>query len=134
MISTIKNIRAASLSERDLVAKKLLNKIPPTDCSAPAELQSLMSKEYVFKLSRNKYNIVDGRQNYGVSAVYVSLQELESAYAEKSLPQGELQQLMTTWMLSPMNARESLNLKIFKLFFRAGPCTTLKALLGPSML
>ena len=87
MISTIKNIRAASLSERDLVAKKLLNKIPPTDCSAPAELQSLMSKEYVFKLSRNKYNTVDGRQNYGVSAVYVPLQELESAYAEKSMPQ-----------------------------------------------
>ena len=35
--------------------------MPPGDNSAPAELQSLMGKEYVFKLSQNKYNIVDDK-------------------------------------------------------------------------
>ena len=52
---------AAGVAERNLVDKKLLNKMPPGDNSAPAELQSLMGKEYVFKLSQNKYNIVDDK-------------------------------------------------------------------------
>lgn len=65
----------------DVSAKKLINKMPPGDDSVPSELQPLLGKELVFKLKLNKYNSVDGLQDYGVSAVYTHVGELESANA-----------------------------------------------------
>ncbi|KAL1802826.1 hypothetical protein ACET3Z_031473 [Daucus carota] len=55
----------------DTSVKKLINKMAPGDNSPPAELQTLLGKQFVFKLALNKYNWVDGRQDYGVAAVYV---------------------------------------------------------------
>ncbi|KAK1389588.1 hypothetical protein POM88_017766 [Heracleum sosnowskyi] len=69
----------------DISAKKLINKMPPGDTSVPSELQPLLGKELVFKLKLNKYNLVDGLQDYGVSAVYTPIGELESAHAKNDL-------------------------------------------------
>lgn len=69
----------------DVSAKKLLNKMPPGDNSVPAELQPLLGKELVFKLKLNKYNLVDGLQDYGVSTVYTPVGELESTHAKNVL-------------------------------------------------
>ncbi|KAK1399075.1 hypothetical protein POM88_008938 [Heracleum sosnowskyi] len=69
----------------DISAKKLINKMPPGDTSVPYELQPLLGKELVFKLKLNKYNLVDGLQDYGVSAVYTPIGELESAHAKNDL-------------------------------------------------
>ncbi|KAK1368107.1 DUF223 domain-containing protein [Heracleum sosnowskyi] len=54
----------------DISAKKLIKKMPPGDTSVPSKLQPLLGKELVFRLKLNKYNLVDGLQDYGVSAVY----------------------------------------------------------------
>ncbi|KAK1352680.1 hypothetical protein POM88_053111 [Heracleum sosnowskyi] len=69
----------------DISAKKIINKMPPGDTSVPSELQPLLGKELVFKLKLNKYNLVDGLQDYGVSAVYTPVGELESAHAKNAL-------------------------------------------------
>ncbi|WOH14914.1 hypothetical protein DCAR_0934443 [Daucus carota subsp. sativus] len=64
----------------------LINKMAPGDNSPPAELQTLLGKQFVFKLALNKYNWVDGRQDYGVAAVYVPVPDLEAAYTRKKIP------------------------------------------------
>ncbi|WOH08102.1 hypothetical protein DCAR_0727539 [Daucus carota subsp. sativus] len=69
----------------DVSARKIVNAMAPGDTSVPAELQPLLGREFVFKLKLNKYNLVDGLQDYGVSAVYTPLAELESAHAKKTL-------------------------------------------------
>uniref|UniRef100_A0A162AIX6 Replication factor A C-terminal domain-containing protein n=2 Tax=Daucus carota subsp. sativus TaxID=79200 RepID=A0A162AIX6_DAUCS len=71
----------------DTSVKKLINKMSPGDNSPPAELQTLLGKQFVFKLALNKYNWVDGRQDYGVAAVYVPVPDLEAAYTKKKMPQ-----------------------------------------------
>ncbi|XP_074382641.1 replication protein A 70 kDa DNA-binding subunit C-like isoform X2 [Apium graveolens] len=65
----------------DISAKKLINNMPPGDTSLPTKLQPLLGREFVFKLKLNKYNLVEGLQDYGVSAVYTPLAELESVHA-----------------------------------------------------
>ena len=70
----------------DTSVKKLINKMSPGDNSPPAELQTLLGKQFVFKLALNKYNWVDGRQDYGVAAVYVPVPDLEAAYTRKKIP------------------------------------------------
>lgn len=68
----------------DVSATKIINNMPPGDTSIPTELQPLLGREFVFKLKLNKYNLVDGLQDYGVSAVYTPLGELESAHAKNA--------------------------------------------------
>ena len=69
----------------DTSVKKLINKMAPGDNSPPAELQTLLGKQFVFKLALNKYNWVDGRQDYGVAVVYVPVPDLEAAYTRKKI-------------------------------------------------
>ncbi|XP_074367416.1 uncharacterized protein LOC141707888 isoform X1 [Apium graveolens] len=78
-----------STTERllDVSAKKLINKFPEGDTSVPLELQALVGKEFVYKLKLNKYNLVEGLQDYGVSAVYTPVEELEVAYEKNAQAQ-----------------------------------------------
>ncbi|XP_074358160.1 replication protein A 70 kDa DNA-binding subunit D-like [Apium graveolens] len=78
-----------SIAERllDTSANKIINKIPPGDDTVPRELQELLGREYVFKLKLNKYNLVDGLQDYGVSSIFTPVQDLETAYKNKMLEQ-----------------------------------------------
>ncbi|XP_074352332.1 uncharacterized protein LOC141691494 [Apium graveolens] len=78
-----------SISEHllDTSANKIINKIPPGDDTVPRELQELLGREYVFKLKLNKYNLVDGLQDYGVSSIFTPVQDLETAYENKMLEQ-----------------------------------------------
>ncbi|KAL8097463.1 hypothetical protein AgCh_030552 [Apium graveolens] len=71
----------------DVSAKKLINKIPEGDTSVPLELQALVGKEFVYKLKLNKYNLVEGLQDYGVSAVFTPVEELEVAYEKNAQAQ-----------------------------------------------
>ncbi|XP_074369526.1 uncharacterized protein LOC141710937 [Apium graveolens] len=75
-----------STAERllDTSAWKLMNKMPAGDDSVPPELQVLLGKEYVYKLKLNKYNLVDGLQDYGVSAIFTPVEELETTYERKT--------------------------------------------------
>ncbi|XP_074337454.1 uncharacterized protein LOC141674643 [Apium graveolens] len=68
----------------DTSAWKLMNKMPAGDDSVPPELQVLLGKKYVYKLKLNKYNLIDGLQDYGVSAIFTPVEELETAYERKT--------------------------------------------------
>ncbi|KAL8119072.1 hypothetical protein AgCh_016536 [Apium graveolens] len=76
-----------STAERllDVSAKKLINKMPEGDTSIPLELQALVGKEFVYKLKLNKYNLIEGLQDYGVSTVFTPIEELEDAYVKHRL-------------------------------------------------
>ncbi|XP_074353820.1 uncharacterized protein LOC141692781 [Apium graveolens] len=78
-----------STAERllDVSAKKLINKMPEGDTYIPPELQVLVGKEFVYKLKLNKYNLVEGLQDYGVSAVFTPVEELEVAYEKNAQEQ-----------------------------------------------
>ncbi|XP_074356543.1 uncharacterized protein LOC141696283 [Apium graveolens] len=78
-----------STAERllDVSAKKLINKMPEGDTSVPLELQALVGKEFIYKLKLNKYNLVEGLQDYGVSAVFAPVEELEIAYEKNAQAQ-----------------------------------------------
>lgn len=67
------------------LGKKLFNTMPLGDTSVPAELEPLLGKELVLKLKLNKYNLVDGLKDYGVSTVYTPEKELKSAHAKNVL-------------------------------------------------
>ncbi|KAL1809803.1 hypothetical protein ACET3Z_026793 [Daucus carota] len=67
----------------DTSAKKLLGKMRPGDDSLPKELNTLLGREFVFKLKLDKYNLIEGLQDYRVSTVFYPVEELEALYAEK---------------------------------------------------
>ncbi|XP_074352579.1 uncharacterized protein LOC141691720 [Apium graveolens] len=78
-----------STAERllDVSAKKLINKMPEGDTSIPLELQALVSKEFMYKMKLNKYNLIEGLQDYGVSTVFTPIEDLEVAYEKKDQAQ-----------------------------------------------
>ncbi|XP_074382182.1 uncharacterized protein LOC141724093 isoform X2 [Apium graveolens] len=59
--------------------------MPEGDTSIPLELQALVGKEFVYKLKLNKYNLIEGLQDYGVSTVFTPIEELEDAYVKHRL-------------------------------------------------
>ncbi|KAI3770989.1 hypothetical protein L6452_02138 [Arctium lappa] len=61
----------------DTSAHKLLNKQPIGSIDVPAELQTLIGKEYVFKLKLNEYNIIHGRENFTVASLWISDEGIE---------------------------------------------------------
>nr|XP_017245331.1 PREDICTED: replication factor A protein 1-like [Daucus carota subsp. sativus] len=67
----------------DTSAKKLLGKMKPGDDSVPKELNTLLGKELVFKLKLDKYNLIEGLQDYRVSTVFTPVEGLEAVYAQK---------------------------------------------------
>ncbi|XP_074374797.1 replication protein A 70 kDa DNA-binding subunit B-like [Apium graveolens] len=78
-----------STAERllDTSANKLINKMPAGDTSVPPELEALVGREFVYKLKLNKYNLVEGLQDYGVSTIFVPVDELEIAYEKNAKAQ-----------------------------------------------
>ena len=61
----------------DTSAHKLLNKQPIGSIDIPVEVQTLIGKEYVFKLKLNEYNIVHGRENFTVVSLWVSDEQID---------------------------------------------------------
>ena len=55
----------------------------PGDDSVPKELNTLLGKELVFKLKLDKYNLIEGLQDYRVSTVFTPVEGLEAVYAQK---------------------------------------------------
>ncbi|XP_015057538.1 uncharacterized protein LOC107003768 [Solanum pennellii] len=68
------------------VAEKLLdtsahiNKLTTTNNDVPVQVQSLCGKEFVFKLRLNHYNLKEGLENFTISKLWISDDNLEVQY------------------------------------------------------
>ncbi|XP_017258158.2 replication factor A protein 1-like [Daucus carota subsp. sativus] len=67
----------------DTSAKKLVNKLTSGDSDLPKELNTLIGKEFIYRLRLNHYNFKQGYANYTVSEIYEPRKCLEHEYESK---------------------------------------------------
>ncbi|WOG91186.1 hypothetical protein DCAR_0310434 [Daucus carota subsp. sativus] len=67
----------------DTSAKKLVNKLTSGDSDLPKELNTLIGKEFIYRLRLNHYNFKQGYANYTVSETYEPRKCLEHEYESK---------------------------------------------------
>ena len=61
----------------DTSAFKLLNRSTHDDKDVPSQIESLCSKDIVFKLKFTNFNLKEGLENYKVTKVFVPDEDLE---------------------------------------------------------
>ncbi|XP_060169962.1 replication protein A 70 kDa DNA-binding subunit B-like isoform X2 [Lycium barbarum] len=65
----------------DTSAHKLFNKLPLSNNNdVPAQIESLCGKDFVYKLKLNKFNLVEGFENFTVSKLWIPDEDLEVQY------------------------------------------------------
>ncbi|WOG99599.1 hypothetical protein DCAR_0518952 [Daucus carota subsp. sativus] len=67
----------------DISAKKLVNRLASGDSDHPKELNTLIGKEFIYRLRLNHYNFKQGYANYTVSEIYEPRKCLEHEYESK---------------------------------------------------
>ncbi|MCD9645114.1 hypothetical protein HAX54_033790 [Datura stramonium] len=72
--TTVKEYREKLL---DTSASKLVNRLLPVDNDVPSQIQRLCSKEFIFKLKLNSYNLKEELENFTVTKLFIADEKLE---------------------------------------------------------
>nr|XP_009787500.1 PREDICTED: uncharacterized protein LOC104235438 isoform X1 [Nicotiana sylvestris] len=74
----------------DTSAHKLFSRLSSSDNNdVPAQIQSLIGKDFIFKLKLNSYNLQEGLENFTVSKIFILVENLEMQYQSRKDKKGK---------------------------------------------